>query len=104
MLAPHDGEDAQLRVARLASENFFRVGVLVRSKVVLLHQFGSDGGFSHAYKSICSSSYFSIRTPITSIKEAKGCFSFSPTSSMSRSSTFTSCRYSRSLCDTRTTG
>src|ERR1019366_4057710 len=45
-----------------------------------------------------------MSTPITSIMEASGWFSSSPTSSTRRSSCFTSWRYSRSLCGTRSAG
>ena len=58
--------------------------------------FDSSGTFS--------SSYFSISTPMTSINEAKGWFSFSPTVSIKLSSTATSRLYSLSACGTNRTG
>src|ERR1035437_724367 len=59
---------------------------------------------AYANSATFSSSYFSMRTPRTSIMEASGWFSSSPTSSTRRSSCFTSWRYSRSLCGTRNAG
>jgi len=48
MLAPHDGENAQLGIARLAAaEDEFGVGVFFRREVVFRDEFGGDGGFGH---------------------------------------------------------
>src|SRR5208282_6241360 len=47
MLAPHHRKDAQLGVARLASEDFPGVGVFVRCQVVFGNQLRRDGGFGH---------------------------------------------------------
>jgi hypothetical protein len=48
MLAPHDGENAQLGVARSATaEDFPGVGVFFRREVVLGNQLWGDGGFGH---------------------------------------------------------
>ena len=48
MLAPHDGENAQLGVARCAStEDRFSVRVFFRREIVLRDEFGCDGGFGH---------------------------------------------------------
>ena len=46
---------------------------------------------TQASSGTCSSSYRSINTPTTSISEASGCVSSSPTESMSESRNFTSC-------------
>ncbi len=48
MLAPHDGKNSQLGVARLAAaEDFFGVRVFFRRQIVFGDEFGCDGGFSH---------------------------------------------------------
>ena len=47
MLAPHDGEDAQLGVAGLAAKKALDLRVLFGSEIVLLDQFRGDGGFGH---------------------------------------------------------
>lgn len=61
----------------------------------------SDCGIHSAANSgTCSSSYFSIRMPTTSMNEARGCDSSSPTPSIRVSSKPTSCRYSVSVCGT----
>src|SRR6185295_14818825 len=47
MFAPHDGENAQLGIARLAAtKDGFGVGVFLRREVVLGYKLGGDGGFA----------------------------------------------------------
>src|SRR5450432_665690 len=55
MLAPHDGENAQLGVAwRATAEDFFGVGVFFRRQIVFGDELGCDGGFGHGkIQSIC---------------------------------------------------
>src|SRR5262245_12494646 len=47
MLAPHDRENSQLRVIRIASEDFPDALVFLRCQAMFLDQFWSDGGFGH---------------------------------------------------------
>jgi hypothetical protein len=48
MLAPHDGKNSQLGVARLASaEDFFGVRVFFRRQIMFGDEFGCDGRFGH---------------------------------------------------------
>jgi hypothetical protein len=48
MLAPHDGENAQLGVAwRAAAEDFPSVGVFAWRQIMFGDKFGCDGGFGH---------------------------------------------------------
>ena len=47
MLAPHHGKDAELGVARRATEDFHGVGVFFRREVVLGNQLWGNGGFGH---------------------------------------------------------
>ena len=47
MLAPHHREDAQLRVVRVAPEDFPDALVFLRRQAVLLDEFRSDSGVGH---------------------------------------------------------
>src|SRR5687768_15970171 len=48
VLRPHHGEDAQLRVIRLAPEDLENALILVRSEAVRADDVRSDGGVLHA--------------------------------------------------------
>src|ERR1700722_6004718 len=49
MLAPHDGENAQFRVARLAAENALNLVELLQREIVLGDKFRGDGGIAHGH-------------------------------------------------------
>ena len=52
MLAPHDGEDAELGVRRIAPEDFADFCEFLRGKLMLGHQFGGDDGFGHSHRRV----------------------------------------------------
>src|SRR5437667_4580014 len=49
MLAPHDRENCQLGVVRVAPEDFPDALVFLRRQAVFFDKFGSDGGFGHQH-------------------------------------------------------